>query len=813
LLFADDGVHGEQLWRSDGTSSGTVPVTGLSGDWQVSGVEMVDLNGVAIISMSAGNQANRTGVELWRSDGTPDGTQLVADIRLGWNSSWPEQLTVVGDGVYFVADDGATGDELWRYDGAEGTAELVRDIRPGSSGSLPSNLTAFNGLLIFRADDGTHGGEFWRSDGTTAGTELIADLSPGTASTLSWNSLRKTIALQDLVLFSSTFGNLGVTDGTTEGTAVVKTGIVDSSPGFLRVAVNRALFSGVGVTAAGEPWISDGSDVGTYRVAEINPSSSALAFPPQWNVLGDSVLFGADDGERGAELWHMTTAGGDVRMVADLAPLTNGSYPAPLGVTAGRMLFSAYTQTTGRELWSSAGAAADTALIFESRPGASADGEMLVSPVPDAGPILFVAEGDLWRTDGSAAGTTRVYDFSSPGAWIDAPVRAGEQWFFPAVTSAAGQELWVSDGTTGGTRMVRDIRPGGASANVHDVIAVGDRVFFVANDGVSGEELWVSDGTPAGTELVENLFPTPFPAGIQSGAAVGDILIASVASIGRTLVRSDGTAEGTYALPGNSPEQVTGSGARVFFSAVALDEQQQSLGRELWVTDGTVEGTRLVADIFTGSGSSDPQDLANANGVLYFTADDGVHGRELWRSDGTAGGTYMVRDIRPGALSGLAPEPTTTPADNNTGFVDVPETLVAAAGQVYFAADDGVHGVELWRSNGSAGGTRLVADLAPGAASSSPRPMLAAGGRVYLSVLDESIGRELWAVPAAIAGDLNCDQLVNNFDIDGFVLALTDPAAYAEQFPDCDAANADVNGDGIVNNFDVGAFVERLIGP
>lgn len=58
--------------------------------------------------------------------------------------------------------------------------------------------------------------------------------------------------------------------------------------------------------------------------------------------------------------------------------------------------------------------------------------------------------------------------------------------------------------------------------------------------------------------------------------------------------------------------------------------------------------------------------------------------------------------------------------------------------------------------------------------------------------------------------DLNCDGLVNNFDIDPFVLALTDPAAYALAYPDCDIAGADANSDGVVNNFDVDAFVDCL---
>ncbi|MGE0479286.1 MAG: DNRLRE domain-containing protein [Phycisphaerae bacterium] len=72
--------------------------------------------------------------------------------------------------------------------------------------------------------------------------------------------------------------------------------------------------------------------------------------------------------------------------------------------------------------------------------------------------------------------------------------------------------------------------------------------------------------------------------------------------------------------------------------------------------------------------------------------------------------------------------------------------------------------------------------------------------------------RLVLVVSTRLAGDLNCDGVVDNFDIDPFVLALVRPGVYQDQFPDCDRRNADVNGDGAVNNFDIDAFVELLTG-
>lgn len=73
-----------------------------------------------------------------------------------------------------------------------------------------------------------------------------------------------------------------------------------------------------------------------------------------------------------------------------------------------------------------------------------------------------------------------------------------------------------------------------------------------------------------------------------------------------------------------------------------------------------------------------------------------------------------------------------------------------------------------------------------------------------------------WVVESAGSqnhtGDMNCDGVVNNFDIDPFVTALTNAAAYAAQFPGCNILNADANGDGLVNNFDIDPFVSMLSG-
>jgi ELWxxDGT repeat protein len=115
------------------------------------------------------------GYELWKSDGTSAGTLLVRDIRPGGFSSGPRWLTNVSGTLFFAANDGS-GHELWKSDGTSAGTRLVRDINPGTGPSNPSHLANVNGILFFQATDGIYGVELWRSDGTSNGTAMVQNI-------------------------------------------------------------------------------------------------------------------------------------------------------------------------------------------------------------------------------------------------------------------------------------------------------------------------------------------------------------------------------------------------------------------------------------------------------------------------------------------------------------------------------------------------------------------------------------------------------------------------------------------------------------
>jgi ELWxxDGT repeat protein len=110
--------------------------------------------------------------------------------------------------------------------------------------------------------------------------------------------------------------------------------------------------------------------------------------------------------------------------------------------------------------------------------------------------------GDLWKTDGTAAGTVVVKSLPLTVGLTNAPVVSGGSVFFQGCTSTNGCELWKTDGTSAGTVLVKDIRPGSSSSGPIQLTDVNGTLFFAANDGATGLELWKSDGTAAGTALV-----------------------------------------------------------------------------------------------------------------------------------------------------------------------------------------------------------------------------------------------------------------------------------------------------------------------
>jgi ELWxxDGT repeat protein len=437
-----------------------------------------------IYYFSADNGTN--GRELWRSDGTPDGTYMVKDINPGSADSGCYGFTELGGVLYFSAADENNGRELWKTDGTEAGTSMVKDINPGSEDSDPQHLTVMNGVLYFNANDGTDGSELWRSDGTEPGTKMVKNLN----------------------MYEWPVGS-GKTNG--------------SSPNYLTVMNDtlyfQALYYPSGFNYQYELCRSDGTSDGTVLVKDINDYGENFGSSPSYiTVMNDTLYFRAyrmypDSPFIGEyELYKSNGTTGGTESVEIVAG-TDGIYILYITKVGSTLYFSGEVEASGRELWKSDGTALGSQLVKDIYPGSENSSPSNFTIIDSI--LYFEADdgehgSELWRSDGTESGTYMVKDIN-PGSSDTYPSSLevmADILYFNADDGSNGRELWRSDGTETGTYMVVDLNSEG-SAGCYNMATVGDSICFSADDGSNGNELWRSDGTPEGTFMVKDINEGP----------------------------------------------------------------------------------------------------------------------------------------------------------------------------------------------------------------------------------------------------------------------------------------------------------------
>ena len=749
---ADDGTHGRELWRSDGTAAGTTMVVdadpGTGSGMAIGGATKVIAAAGGKLFFAATDGAS--GTELWSHDPATGAAARVADINAGPASSNPKSLTAFGTRVYFAADGGGGDVELWTSDGTAGGTYRVRDIRAGAAPSDPAALTVAGGALYFAANDGVTGLELWRVGAPGGEATPVADINPGAGG----STPRELTAYKDALYFVAADANHGAelwtTTGTAATTALVKDvnpysiGPATAGPNLLTVAGQTLYFQGSDGTNISALWKSDGTTANTSIVRDITTGNAMFDLEPV-GKSGDAIVISTADNNAYGQVFVSDGTHDGTTLI-----WTKGRYGiAPSNMTRvdGRVFFhadDAVPGVLGDELYVTDGTAAGTRLVADVRPGASGSSPGYLLNV--GGTLFFAAGGgttvgrELWKSDGTADGTVLVEDINPTrlGSTARGFVTSGGRVFFAAHNANTGIELFKTDGTAAGTTLVKDVRPGAAwGLPASPVMAdVAGTLYFIANDGVHGNELWKSDGTEAGTVMVKD---------ISSGSRASE------------------------------PQAFLAVGNTLYFTADAM------VGRELWRSDGTPEGTVLVKDI--RSRDSHPRSLTELNGLLFFIAstDDYYGTTKLFRSDGTDAGTFPIdgptditdvvvfknriyfvgRDTN-GYPKLWATDGTTAAAERiqlplAAGSPGTPfnvQQLTAAGGALYFQAssDQPFAGLELWKSDGTAAGTAMLKDIEPGSGSSKPEEFFEAGGLVYFMATTVAHGTEMWVTDGTAAG-------------------------------------------------------------
>lgn len=406
--------------------------------------------------------------------------------------------------------------------------------------------------------------------------------------------------------------------------------------------------------------------------------------------------------------------------------------------------------------------------------------------------------------------------------------------------SVRGYELWRSDGTAAGTRFVKELLgPGPGSSTLNYGIAYNGHYFFLINDC---RQLWRTDGTTSGTVLLKDLGDSGSIVNTESSMIIykGKVYFCTIDAIGSKLWRTDGTPQGTdafYSIPKTAtyiyPERLAPFffeyGGLLYFHLFEVNNNADPpMSSLLYCTDGSESGSRFVKkldgeilakvgnalcyaydpdtaskagylrkyDLMTGADTllkdgfaaivGMAEKASQANGLFYFFANDQTHGFELWKSDGTAAGTVMVRDLAPGGdsfhpsyvaiMNGVAYFGASLDGGGGTALYrsdgtaagtkavhpalsgKTSITLLGQANNVLYLQCDGA----LWRSDGTVSGTMQVPIDAP-AGEHYPQTLCAVGDRVFLSAHYSASGGEnnhgmagIWAVdmkmPNAVVG-------------------------------------------------------------
>ncbi|BBO35466.1 ELWxxDGT repeat protein [Lacipirellula parvula] len=715
---ADGGEDGFELWKSDGTLSGTVQVADVNaGVADSSPTTFANVNGLLYFGATSGTAAS----ELWRSDGTEAGTLRVA--ILPGNYSYLGEPTAVGDRLFFRYYDGTNEQELWTSDGTAAGTKIARDLFTPSTGSgRVEQLTNLNGVLYFRANSGANQG-MWRSDGTESGTQRINLPGLGNHPTQ--------LANANGTLYFVSGGTVRTYDPVTNSSTLLAESL--NAPSFLASAGDVLYFRANDYYPATgyHPVIykTDGTPQGTAKIKEF-PKSELYLQPSAVAAVGESLYFTALDPTSGEQqLWRTEPGvGANVEILGSHDARTLGGEPVGFTVVGDWMYYISRSSTHWTSLWRTDGVNAE--LIKNLRPAASGDYRRRETELINvAGTLYFTATDgehgyELWKSDGTTAGTLMVKDILVSDQSLKAAYPQmltnveGALYFTASDTTWNSPVLWKSDGTAAGTaplaghvsypkRLVSfkgelyytagsgtvigktdgtaagtvQVSPAGTFFQFDPssrLIVSGDALYFLANDGVSGTELWKSDGTTAGTHLIR-----------QSAPGIG-------------------------AMPIDS---LFGAYGKLYFAESGW----------LWSTDGTAGGTTKILSLDAASGFDGK--FAAHDDYVYFTSEEyspPTRTPIVWKTDGTAAGTAVVARLAATPVNEYS-ERRFTAVDDRLYLVsiwsdqlkaawEIGETSATSLGalplqlkvdyfwpaiafnsDIYFSGNDGVHGAELWR--------------------------------------------------------------------------------------------------------------------
>lgn len=412
--------------------------------------------------------------------------------------------------------------ELWMTDGTEDGTDLVMSLGTFGGADMRSDIIYLDeGKAIFFVDNMNIGDDWlWRTDGSPEGTHSYIQTG------LVWNFPREGEARAEASggrfmfktssavyddngnLLGDTGWELGVTDGTEAGTRLIDINPVGGSDPeeITSLGNGKVIFSAYHpITDDREPWVSDGTESGTMLLKDIAPLDYGSRSRFQFTPLGNGkAIFIADDGVHGEEPWVTDGTPEGTFLINDIFDSQYGSIQL-VSLGDGRAVFQNHYHNG---LYVSDGTAQGTNKIH--------DGDGLpfhMFSFCDGRAALTDSE-ELWVTDGTAIGTVKVADFGKTNRFYDRTCLGNGLMMFMAQDEDHGWEPWISDGTPSGTKILMDIWPGKKDSGSEGInyqnmrsFGNGSGLFWARSPFVPEGQRWITDGTAEGTIPLKEVNP------------------------------------------------------------------------------------------------------------------------------------------------------------------------------------------------------------------------------------------------------------------------------------------------------------------
>lgn len=544
------GNNNRQLWRSDGTENGTSLVKIINTDYDTNIDNSIYL-GNKMFFTSYVNNSN----DLWVTDGTEAGTKIVKKINLNGNSNVMHPF-VFNNEIYFLANDGITGMELWKSNGTENGTVQVFDFFIGSTSGINLKPIVYNNNIYFIGQQGTNQKGLWKYDGTQ--TQLVKN-----------------------------FVNINYFD-----------------PVILQ---NKLIFC-INTTSGFQLWSSDGTVVNTNPLFNTPPYSSVSAYSKPLRVFNNKLYFEATDSSFNTSIWISEGTASTTVSLSSVIPVLSNATIISNSSGNNYLIF----RNNNSDHYISDGTISGTKHISDITLISNYSGYSL-NALEYNDTIILNGKNkknglELFKYNFSTNSSTILDDihhrFSSD---INASISLNNNLIYFGNSFNEGMELFISDGTVSNTKLLKDMNIGEYSTvftgDNNYFFKNGNRAFFRCNVG-SGYEPCVTDGTEAGTYLIKDLSP------FNQGSLNED------------------------------PYFMTLDGNTVLFGAD--DGANNTIGASrLWRTDGTQSGTNKIHDVQIVGGNG--YKSSTLNGKVYFTGYDTNNVYSIWVTDGTTGGTQIFK--------------------------------------------------------------------------------------------------------------------------------------------------------------------------